>query len=160
MKLEASSDGRMRLTGTQNNSMRYKQKACTSYYPCIFNCDPKCSESDLSTGVDVNVNATLSVEIGGAGRDQTIRVKVLSPAGSVTGHMAGGGPSGSDDFAAQVNNAIRDQLPPQVVKQLDVPFDPVSVFALKNLLFPKNYISFEGSYVPGDLLVVGSFVAG
>ena len=160
MKLAARSDGSIALTGTRSNTMRYKQKACTTRYPCFSGCT-SCRESDMSTQVDVNVNGQLAVGVGGDGRDQTITMRVANPESTVTGHMAGGGPSGSDDFAAQVNQEIRQQLPPQIKQQLNVPFEAVSVFALKNLLFPsRNYIQFRGGYVPGDLLVVGTFVSG
>ncbi|HEU5003438.1 MAG TPA: hypothetical protein VFW71_11760 [Actinomycetota bacterium] len=159
-KLIARPDGRINLTGSRSNTMKYTQKACTTVYPCLFSCT-SCRESDMSTQVDINVNGQLVVDVGGAGREQTIKMRVVNPAGTVTGHMSGGGPSGSDDFAAQVNNEIRNQLPSQITQQLDVPFEAVSVFALKNLLFPtKNYIRFEGGYVPGDLLVVGTFQSG
>jgi hypothetical protein len=113
----------------------------------------------MSTGVELRVHANLTVEVCGTGRNQTIRVVIRDPAGSVTGHMSGGGPSGSDDLENEVNNEISNQLPDQIARALDIPFDSVSVFALKNLLFPTgNCIRFDACYVPGDLIVLGNFV--
>ena len=86
---------------------------------------------------------------------------MTSQAVTVTGHLAGGGPSGSDDLQAQVNQQVKAQVPPQVVKQLNVSFDAVSLFAIKNLLFPSNnYIQFTEVAAPGDLLVLGNFQSG
>jgi hypothetical protein len=46
----------------------------------------------------------------------------------------------------------------QVRKQLDAGFAPISIFALKNLLFPtKNYIDMDAVAVPGDVLLLGNF---
>lgn len=157
--MAAASDGVMRLNGKRNNSMGYVQKACTSYAPCFFNCSPSCSESNMSTDVTVDVLASLPLSVGGSGREQNVAIATTAKEVGVSGHLSGGGPSGSDDLKAQVNQQIKSQVPNQIVKQLNVSFEPISVFALKNLLFPsKNYIQFKGAYVPGDLLVVGAFV--
>lgn len=78
----------------------------------------------------------------------------------VDGHMSGGGPSGSDDLKSQVNQRINSQIPPQIEKKLSISFEAVSIFALKNLLFPSgNYITFSSCDVPGDLLLLGSITA-
>lgn len=76
----------------------------------------------------------------------------------VTGYLSGGGPSGSDDLQDQGNQKIKEQVPSQITAQLNVNFEAVSLFAIKNLLFPSNnYISFTQVAVPGDLLVLGNF---
>jgi hypothetical protein len=52
--------------------------------------------------------------------------------------------SGPDDLAVQVNQQIQSQVPTQIAEKLSIQFDSISVFALKNLLFPSNnYISFS-----------------
>ena len=39
-----------------------------------------------------------------------------------------------------------------------IQFSPVSVFALYNLLFPADdFIVMEEAYVPGDLVILGTF---
>lgn len=157
--LASLSDGRMWMSGTQSNKINFTQKACSTYWPCLFNCGPRCSESGLSTDVNMNVQANLPVAVEGTGRNQSIKIAMSNQAVTVTGHMSGGGPSGSDDLMAQVNQKIQQQIPAQIVKNMNVPFDAISVFALKNLLFPSdNVIKFEAAKVPGDLLIVGTFV--
>ena len=158
--LTSLSDGRIWMSGTQSNKINFTQKACSSYSPCYFNCGPSCSESGLSTDVNMNVQANLPVVVEGTGRNQSIKIAMSNQAVTVTGHMSGGGPSGSDDLMAQVNQKIQQQIPPQIVKNMNVPFEAISVFALKNLLFPSdNVIKFEAARVPGDLLIVGTFVS-
>jgi hypothetical protein len=67
-------------------------------------------------------------------------------------------PSGSDNLAAQVNQQIQSQVPQQIKQKLSIQFEAVSVFALKNLLFPaNNYITFSSCAVPGDLILLGNF---
>jgi hypothetical protein len=159
LTMTATSDGQMLLSGSQNVPLGYVQKSCRTYWPCLWDCGEKCSTDNMSTDVNVSVHANLPISVGGLGREQTVKIDVMNQAVAVTGHLSGGGPSGSDDLAAQVNQQIRDQVPPQIVKEVNVTFNPISVFALKNLLFPsQNYIQFDGSYVTGDLLLVGRFI--
>jgi hypothetical protein len=96
--------------------------------------------------------------VEGTGRNQTLKINVNNESFNVSGHMSGGGPCGCDDLRARLNSQIKNQIPSQMVRQLSVSFSPVSLFALKNLLFPsKNYISLAEAYVPGDLLILGNF---
>jgi hypothetical protein len=77
---------------------------------------------------------------------------------SVVGRTSGGGPCGTDDVESLPNRLMAEQLPGQFKEKMDVSFNGVSVFALKNLLFPsKNYIDLQCVYVPGDLLILGNF---
>lgn len=156
--ITVQSSGQLHYGGTQKQTLKYTQKACYSYYPCLFNCDPSCSNSTLSSDVNVNVTATLPMSVGGSGRNQTVQITTESKGVTATGHLSGGGPSGSDDLEAQVNQQIQKQVPQQIANKLSFSFTPVSVFALKNLLFPaNNYITFSSSAVPGDLLLLGNF---
>jgi len=158
MTMEATSNGQIKLSGNRSNSMKFIEEACTKYYPCLFHCDPSCSQSQRSTDVSINVFANLPLGVGGSGRTQTVNININNQTATVTGHMSGGGPSSSDDLQAQVNQQIQSQVPEQIKNQLNVSFQPISVFALKNLLFPSNnYINFSAAYVPGDLLIVGKF---
>ena len=150
--------GQLLFSGNQKQAFNFNQKACYSYSPCLFSCDPRCSDSTLSTDIVINVSAPLTLSVGGTGREQTILITTSTPGVNVDGHRSGGGPSGSDDLAAQVNQQIKGQVPPQIAKNLSFNFKAISVFALKNLLFPaNNYISFSGCAVPGDLLLLGNF---
>ncbi|NET87949.1 MAG: hypothetical protein F6K45_07620 [Kamptonema sp. SIO1D9] len=156
--LTVQNDGQVAYGGTQQNTLKYNEHSCYSYYPCFFNCSPKCSDRQLSTDVSIETNATLSLSVGDSGRNQTITIATSGQAVNVTGHLSGGGPSGSDDLEAQVNQQIRDQIPNQIASNLSFSFNAISVFALKNLLFPSNnYINFSSSALPGDMLIVGNF---
>ena len=112
----------------------------------------------LSTDFALNIVATLPTEIGGSGRDQTVKINVTAPDVAVSARTSGGGPCGSDDLQAKVNAELKEKLPPQLTSKMNVSFRDVSVFALKNLLFPsKNYLDLQSVYVPGDLLILGNF---
>ncbi|WP_445248064.1 hypothetical protein [Microcoleus sp. OTE_8_concoct_300] len=157
MTMEATNLGNMKLSGSQKNSLNFIQKHCHTTYS-IFGSSTTCSESKMSTDVSVGVLANLPLDVGGSGREQTVNININNQAVTITGHMSGGGPSSSDDLQAQVNQQIQSQVPEQIKNQLNVSFQPISVFALKNLLFPSNnYINFSAAYVPGDLLIVGKF---
>lgn len=156
--LIVQSDGQVRYDGSKLQKMSYIQRSCSSYWPCFFNCDAKCSNQTLSSDVSMDVNATLSFNVGGSERNQTITVATSGKAVKVSGHLSGGGPSGSDDLEAQVNQQIQAQIPSQIANKLSFSFEPISVFALKNLLFPSNnYINFKSSALPGDMLILGDF---
>lgn len=151
------SDGQLRFSGSRTSTLAYNQHSCTTYWPCFWDCT-SCSDQTLHTDFVLNVSATLPLAVGGSGRAQTITVSTTGKAVTVGGHLSGGGPCGSDDLQAQVNSQIQAQLPNQIASNLSMTFDAISVFALKNLLFPEgNYISFSASAIPGDLLLVGNF---
>jgi hypothetical protein len=73
--------------------------------------------------------------------------------------------SGPSGFRAQDNRRLarlvdERQVPgkDQVKKQLNVGFASISIFALKNLLFPtKNYTDMQDIAAPGDVLLLGNF---
>jgi hypothetical protein len=155
--ITAQANGQMYYSGSRGQSLQYNQHSCTTVYPCFWNCT-RCRDSMLATDVTIEVRASLPLGVDGSGRNQTIQIKTTSQAVTVSGHLSGGGPSDSDDLAAQVNQQIQSQVPQQIVQKLSIQFEAVSVFALKNLLFPaNNYITFSSCGVPGDLILLGNF---
>jgi hypothetical protein len=77
---------------------------------------------------------------------------------SIAARTSGGGPCGSKDLQAQINEQLQSHLPGQLTTKLNVSFNGISVFALNNLLFPSNNrIILQDVYVPGDLLILGNF---
>lgn len=147
-------DGQIHYGGSQTNKLSFNQHYCST----MSRHRPECRESSLSTNVSLETNATLSLNVGGSGREQTITIATSGSNVNVTGHLSGGGPSSSDDLTAQVNQQIRDQIPNQIASKLLFNFEAISLFALKNLLFPSNnYIDFSLSALPGDMLIVGNF---
>jgi hypothetical protein len=155
--ITAQPNGQMYYSGSRGQSLQYNQHSCTTVYPCFWNCT-RCRDSMLATDVTIEVRASLPLGVDGSGRNQTIQIKTTSQGVAVSGHLSGGGPSGSDDLAAQVNQQIQSQVPQQIVQKLSIQFEAVAVFALKNLLFPaNNYITFSSCGVPGDLILLGNF---
>jgi hypothetical protein len=157
--LTVRDNGQLQYGGSKNTTFNYTEHV--RYVPFFGQSRSWDTNPSPSTQVSVNVSAALSVTVNGAGRNQTIEVATSGQGADVSGHLSGGGPSGSDDFAAQVNQQIRSQVPSQIEAKLKFPFNAISVFALKNLLFPAdNYISFNACAVPGDLLLLGNFKQG
>jgi hypothetical protein len=122
-------------------------------------CTPAGSrDKTYNTDVTLHVSASLPIKITGSEREQEIKIDMKSGNISASARTSGGGPCGSRDLQAKVNNEMKPQLDDQLTKNLDVNFSGVSVFALKNLLFPaNNYINLQDVYVPGDLLILGKF---
>lgn len=149
-QLKAQANGQLHFTGSHKQAFDYLE--IRSYH------GQEKERNNCSTDVSLAVNAYLPLSVSGQGREQSIQISLESKAITLNGHLSGGGPSGSDDLNAQVNKQCRDQLPEQVMRNLSFSFDPISVFALKNLLFPeKNYITFSACAVPGDLVLLGRF---
>lgn len=151
-------EGKMTLIGSRKNEMKYTEKIVRiNTDGCIFKCVTE-SIDNQTTDVSINVHADMPPKVDGEGRMQTVKIDIEQQAVTVDGRMSGGGSCGSDDAEALVNQQIAEQVPPQIVAQLNVSFEPISIFALKNLLFPsKNYINFSSVHVPGDLLLLGTF---
>jgi hypothetical protein len=157
-KIVPQNSGQMKYSGSKEQDFKYNQESCSTYWPCFFNCSPKCSTSELSSDFSLDVTAALPLGVDGTGRDQKIKISTSGKGVKVSGHLSGGGPSGSDDLEAQVNQQIQKQIPAQIAENLKFDFETISVFALKNLLFPtNNYIVFATCAIPGDLLLLGNF---
>jgi hypothetical protein len=154
MTIDSGKDGKMTMNYNKTNTFYFNQssKTCT-----IAGCTSP-YVSKLSTDIALSIVASLPTEIGGSGRDQTVRINLSNKSVAVDARTSGGGPCGSDDLQSQVNKQIQASLPNQVTSKINVSFKDVSVFALKNLLFPsKNYLNLQSVYVPGDLLILGNF---
>jgi hypothetical protein len=159
MTLKPTKSGPMTLQGSKTQSMTINTTTTYTYWPCFHNCTST-TKGSFSNDATSNIQATAPISVSGTGRDQSISIAMTSQAVTVTGHLSGGGPSGSDNLQAQVNQQVKKQVPSQVVNQLNVSFDVVSLFAIKNLLFPSNnYIRFTDAAAPGDLLVLGNFAS-
>ncbi len=157
----AQSDGQLLYSGSRSQELWYNERSCVTVYPCYFGDCTTCSDQKLSTDFGLDVRAVLPLRIVGSGRNQTVQIAATGQAVKVNGHLSGGGPSSSDDLQAQVNQQIQSQIPDQIAGKLSIQFSAISVFALKNLLFPAdNYISFSSSAIPGDMLLVGKFANG
>jgi hypothetical protein len=122
------------------------------------------SVKETDNRIDISFTLTIAAQvplsITGAGQDQKIKIALANQSVNIVARTSGGGPCGCDDLEAQVNTKLKEQVPPQILSKLNINFDPVSVFALKNLLFPaKNFINLQETYVPGDVLILGNFAS-
>jgi hypothetical protein len=158
MTIDSGKDGRMTMNYSKKNVFYFNRSSTTC---SIIGCS-KPFVSKLSTDITLSIVASMPTEIiGGSGRDQTVKINVSNQSVAVDARTSGGGPCGSDDLQAKVNQQLKANLPAQVTSKINVSFKDVSVFALKNLLFPsKNYLDLQSVYVPGDLLILGNFKTG
>lgn len=154
MTLDSGKDGSLTMNYNKQNVFYFDRSSKTC---SLFGCSSP-SVSKLSTDITLSIVATLPTVVGGSGRDQTIKINLENKSVAVAARTSGGGPCGSDDLQSQVNKQLQNSLPGQVTSKINVSFKDVSVFALKNLLFPsKNYLNLQSVYVPGDLLILGKF---
>jgi len=65
----------------------------------------------------------------------------------------------ANDLKIMVGQLLQDQVPSTIKDSISgIKFEPVSLFALYNLLFPTtDFIAMDSAYVPGDLVVLGTF---
>nr|WP_010248678.1 hypothetical protein [Acetivibrio cellulolyticus] len=116
------------------------------------------TDNPLSTDYTLDINANMSIGITGTGMEQKISISMSDDSCVVSGHLSGGGPCGCDDLDARFNQQINQQLPGQIVGHMNISFNEISLFALKNLLFVNNnYINFKSANIPGDFLITGNF---
>ncbi len=118
------------------------------------------SWDNYSLNVTVDIKAVLPVGVSGTGQDQQVSIQADTSAIQIDGALSPAGACTTNDRQLQQEflDQLRDQLPEQIRKQVDVPFKSVSLFALKNLLFPqKNIVDLKEAYTPGDLVIFGGF---
>jgi hypothetical protein len=155
--LEVQQNGDLKYSGSHKATVSYNEHRETTV-DAHGNRSIQRHDESHSTDVSVNVSAVLKISVSGTDRDQSIGIITSAQAVTIDGHLSGGGPCSSEDLQAQVNRQIRAQVPSQIASKLSFPFTAISVFALKNLLFPtKDCISFESCALPGDMLLFGKF---
>ncbi|OJT18195.1 hypothetical protein BO221_42730 [Archangium sp. Cb G35] len=119
-----------------------------------------------SSSVDVNLNmtGTYAITTGGEGKNQFIQIASAPPEVNVDNtDIKPTGPCecNDNDLKLQVINTMAKSVPQALAKQMaGVEFKAISLFALYNLLFPaKTLIQTKECYLPGDLLVLGTFAS-
>ncbi|NEO17024.1 MULTISPECIES: hypothetical protein [unclassified Moorena] len=158
MAINPQANGQIKLVYDDTQSFLYTEH--TEITTCLFSCHTDKFDSELSTNIELDIQSDIPVEIVGSDREQEIKIEMTDEIVTVSARTEGGGPCGCDDLDAEVNRRLKDELPRQITSNLSgMKFNSVSVFALKNLLFPsENYINLEKVYVPGDLLILGNFL--
>ncbi|XZF15043.1 MAC/perforin domain-containing protein [Chitinophagaceae bacterium MMS25-I14] len=158
MTISPTDKGTLRLSFQQTRNVGFVTKTITTMCSIIGCKDSGPYYHDYSTDVKVTMGAGFPVDLGGSGREQSIGLRISDQQISIDGEMSGGGPCGCDNMQNTLNRAIRDQVPGQVTSMLNVSFNPISVFALQNLLFPSDaVIKFKSVYTPGDIVIFGEF---
>ena len=114
--------------------------------------------------VDVNVvlSGQYPIVIQGSDKDQTIQLKATKPDVDVSNtsiHPKGPTECNDNDLKLAVLAELKKDVPAALQDQLGgIAFQPLSTFALENLLFPGGtLITMTEAYVPGDLVVLGRF---
>jgi hypothetical protein len=112
---------------------------------------------DHSVNVTTTLNTTLPIAVTGTGQQQSVQIQESSLNIDATGAIASGPCSGGNLQTALVQ-AYRAAAIPAITAAVAVTFPALSIFALKNLLFPAaNMVDMSLVYVPGDLVILGSF---
>lgn len=118
------------------------------------------SWDDYSLSVTVTVSGILSIAVSGTGQDQKVQIQAPVSSININGALASGGACSCDDRQLQQEflGQLQAQLPSLIRAQVDIPFNSVSLFAVKNLLFPcQNIVDLKAAYAPGDLIIFGDF---
>lgn len=120
------------------------------------------SWSNYSVDVNVKLTGNYPLEVINSGREQEIQIASTPPNVTVTPpDLKPTGPCecNDNDLKIQVGNILEKQVPAILQKSMGgIKFSPISVFALYNLLFPTDeFITMKSAYVPGDLVVLGTF---
>jgi hypothetical protein len=152
MYFKPSATGGIHLTFQgQRKNITVLSTTCTGTIEGLF-----CSTDEYSADATLSVNSTLGISIIGTTRQQD--VKITSSSNDI--HLQGNLNASCDSrsMQTQYRNQLRQQVAPKISRQVNISFSGVSLFAIKNLLFPTgNYISLEFAYAPGDLLILGTF---
>ena len=119
MTIDSGKDGKMTMNYNKKNVFYFDR----SYKFCPFfgGCGSP-SVSKYSTDITLSIVASLPTEIGGSGRDQTVKINLSNKSVAVDARTSGGGPCGSDDLQSQVNKQLQATLPSQVTSKINVSF--------------------------------------
>ena len=114
------------------------------------------------TDVTIKVTGTQGIEIVGSGLDQKVKIDSNEPDVTIVGtihHKQGCNCENNEYLKQSFDKQLKQQVPEQLAKQIGgIEFEPISLFALKNLLFPgQNIVVLESAYIPGDLAIFGNF---
>ncbi|KUM02984.1 hypothetical protein AWB61_12925 [Chromobacterium sp. F49] len=147
---------------TESRSFQYYKEHCSPTPGDPLN--PSCIHSwdNHQLDVTVSLSSDLPISFGGSGQNQQIDINASSAIVKVGGNLSPAGSCETNDRELQSNflDQLSNQLPPYIRSNLGVNFQGISLFALKNLLFPaNNIITFNGAYTPGDMIVFGTIAS-
>ena len=120
---------------------------------------------DASTMAYITMDAAYPLQVTGSGRQQLVQFTTVEPTVvfSKASDLVPATGCHCNDNAIKIAllNSLGVSVPATLKAYMQkITFTPISVFALESLLFPADQlITLEVARVPGDLLVVGSFLA-
>lgn len=160
MTLEPNGN-KIKVSYSKSQNQNYIEKCIKTQYSG-FICHTTVSESTLSSDYNLNINANIPLRISGKGRDQKISMSMTDRDCQIVGRMSAGGPCGCGvDIQAEFNRQLKEQVPEQIKTNMNMDFDEISLFAIKNLLFvDDDYITFSDVAIPGDVIITGTFHKG
>ena len=116
--------------------------------------------SNYSLNVNVTMNATLGFDVTGTGQNQLLNVNP-STNQLIDGDLeppAGACECNDRDLQNSFLKNLKTGMEPKLKSIFEKEFTSVSLFALKNILFPaKNLIELKEVFVPGDMIIFGNF---
>ncbi|MFC5743648.1 hypothetical protein [Dyella tabacisoli] len=152
-------------TGGTNVNFQYQQ-----YYPPVCSrggCSPGHwgSWQDSSATAYIGMCGAYPLQVTGSGSQQLVTFTTVLPTVSFSKSSdltpTGACDCNDNDIKIALLNSLAESVPATLQQYIQqITFRPISVFALENLLFPADQlITMRQALVPGDLLVVGSFLA-
>ena len=132
---------------------------------CSIWCAPWSSinYNNYTLQVSVTMNADLEFTITGQGQDQQLQLATISSTNpSIDGNVeppAGACKCNNRELQQSFLKNLRSALTDNLTNMMSHDFPGISLFALKNILFPaKNIVDLKEAYVPGDAVVFGNIV--
>ena len=119
--------------------------------------------NNYTVQVTVTMNADLEFTITGQGQDQQLQLATIpSTNPCIKGNVeppAGACKCNDSELKQSFLKNLRSALTDNLTNMLKHDFPSISLFALKNILFPaKNIVDLKEAYVPGDAVVFGNIV--
>ena len=161
MKFESgeSNEVEMALNIKEDYTFKYGSQSQT----CHVTCDSwsNISYSNHTLQVTVTTGAQLPITISGSGQKQSLLIIPKDSDVDITGNLeppAGACKCNDRDLQKSFLDQLQKKMKPKLTAMFQIKFSPVSIFALKNILFPaKNLIEMKEAALPGDLVVFGNF---
>lgn len=150
-------DAKMSMTSGYNYTYKYGSRESTEGGPWS-NID----YHNYQLGVNITMYADLRFQVTGQGQNQLIQISPIASTNPlITGNIeppAGACKSNDRDLQQSFLQNLNSGMKPKLETMLQKDFPAISVFALKNIIFPaKNFIDLKEAHLPGDLVIFGDF---
>lgn len=118
-----------------------------------------------SLKVTITMNANFKFTVQGSGQNQEVQLEVVESTNPIVdGEVeppAGLCKTSDHDLQQAYLSHLKASIEPELISLFSRKFSSISVFALKNILFPdENFIDLKQVNVPGDMVVFGTITKG